>query len=288
MNRAFSGHRSYNPTVPELPEVEVLRRSLKPRLRGRRIERVRVRQPALREPVSPQGLGRSCTGRTIIALGRRAKYLLIGLESNRTLVIHLGMSGRLTVAPVETAPEPHEHVSFALDDGQKLRFRDPRRFGLVLSLPTDRLHADRHFAHLGVEPLGDGFDGDALARAAAGRRGPVKSFLMNAGIVVGVGNIYASEALHRARIHPGRSVSRISAVRWERLAAATRAVLERAIEEGGTTLNDFTDGDGEAGYFQVSLTVYGREGEPCPRCGRSIRRLVQTGRSTFYCPGCQR
>ncbi|MDH3744823.1 MAG: bifunctional DNA-formamidopyrimidine glycosylase/DNA-(apurinic or apyrimidinic site) lyase [Acidobacteriota bacterium] len=274
--------------MPELPEVEVLRRSLEPHLVGRRIERIRVRQRGLRESIHPQGLGRACSGRVIDGLRRRAKYLLIDLERARTLVIHLGMSGRVTVAPAGVETEDHEHVSFFLDDRTKLRFRDPRRFGLVFAVPTHKLAVDRHFSHLGPEPLDSTFDGGTLAAAAVGRRGPVKGFLMNAEVVVGVGNIYACEALYRARVHPARSVARISKPRWRRLASATTEVLERAIRQGGTTLNDFTNGDGEAGYFQVSLAVYGREGESCGWCGRPIRRIVQTGRSTFYCPGCQR
>ncbi len=198
------------------------------------------------------------------------------------------MSGRLTLEPAAAPAARHEHVAFRLGNGRRLAFRDPRRFGLVLALPTRRLAADPHFAHLGIEPLGPELTGDRLRRLAHGRRGPVKGFLMDGRLVVGVGNIYACEALHRAGIHPRRSVARIAAARWRRLAAAVRATLEQAIAEGGTTLNDFTDGEGRSGYFQVSLRVYGREGEPCRRCGRPIRRLVMAGRSTFYCPGCQR
>ena len=274
--------------MPELPEIEVLRRSLEPALVGRRIEKVRVRQRALREPVRTRNLSARLRGRRVVGLGRRSKYLLIDLKRGSTLVVHLGMSGRLTLAAADTPPEPHEHVTFELDDGRKLRFRDPRRFGLVLALPTASLFHDRHFANLGVEPLDGGFGGGVLAAAACRRHGPVKNFLMNARIVVGVGNIYASEALHRAGIHPARSVARISRRRWDLLAESVIAVLKRAIVEGGTTLNDFTNGEGEAGYFQVSLEVYGREGDACSRCGRAIRKIVQANRGTFYCPGCQR
>ena len=274
--------------MPELPEVEVLRRSLAPHLVGRRFRRLEVRQSALREPVRPATLRRHLLDRRVESVRRRAKYLLVGLERGSTLAIHLGMSGRLLLTAGEGPPGEHEHLRFFLDDGRALRFRDPRRFGLAFALPTARLARDRHFAHLGPEPLAHGFDGAVLAAAARSRRGPVKSFLMDARVVVGVGNIYACEALHRAAIHPRRSVARIASGRWRRLAESVRGVLGDAIRQGGTTLNDFADGEGRSGYFQVSLAVYGRAGEPCARCGRPVRRLVQSGRSTFYCPGCQR
>jgi formamidopyrimidine-DNA glycosylase len=278
--------------MPELPEVEVLRRSLEPHLVGDRIERVEVTNPSLREPVDVARLRRAARGREVLALRRRSKYLLIDLEGGWTVVVHLGMSGRLTLAPAAVPPELHEHVAFHLQSGRRLRFRDPRRFGVVFAAKTAELGADPHFAHLGPEPLEPGLSGkvlgEVLARAAAGRRGPVKAFLMDAGVVVGVGNIYASETLHRAGVHPGRSVARISRQRWQRVAESAMAVLRQAISQGGTTLNDFADGEGRSGYFQVSLTVYDREGEPCLACGRPVRRIVQAGRSTFYCPGCQR
>jgi formamidopyrimidine-DNA glycosylase len=274
--------------MPELPEIEVLRRSLEPHLLGDRIRRVEVRARALREPLRGGELRRRAEGRAFAALRRRGKYLLLDLEGGTTLLLHLGMSGRLTLVPAGTRREAHEHLAFHLDSGRRLRFRDPRRFGLVLALPTGGLELDRHLAHLGLEPLEREFSGAALRRLAAGRRAPVKAFLMDARRVVGVGNIYATEALHRAGIHPARAVGRISAERWRRLAAAVRAVLRRAIRQGGTTLNDFADGEGRSGEFQVDLAVYGREGEPCGRCGGRVRRLVQSGRSTFYCPRCQR
>jgi len=274
--------------VPELPEIEVLRRSLTPRLLGRTILDVAVSNPALREPVDEVRLRSAVSGRRVTGLGRRAKYLLVDLEGASSLVVHLGMSGRLTLAPRATPAENHEHVAFDLDSGERLRFRDPRRFGLVLALPTATLMDDRHFKDLGPEPLGGGLSGELLSSAAARRRGPVKNFLMDGRVIVGVGNIYACEALHRAGIHPSRSVARIARPRWERLADEVRATLEAAIAEGGTTLNDFADGEGNSGYFQVSLAVYDREGEPCRRCGKPIRRMVQAGRGTFYCGGCQR
>lgn len=273
--------------MPELPEVEVLKRSLEGRLVGRTIEAVEIHSQALREPIDKKRL-RRLAGRRIAALSRRAKYLLVELDSGETLVLHLGMSGRLTLAPKATPREAHEHLAFVLDRGEKLRFRDPRRFGLALVVRSSELARSAHFRHLGIEPLAGGLDGASLAALARGRRGPVKSFLMDGRLVVGVGNIYATEALHRASIHPARSVARLSAASWDRLARAVVSVLEQAIREGGTTLNDFTDGDGDPGEFQISLGVYGREGEPCPRCGRTVRRIVQAGRSSFYCPGCQR
>lgn len=273
--------------MPELPEIEVLKRSLEPRLTGRRLLEVQVLAPALREPLDRRAL-RALAGRRIERLGRRSKYLLIEVEGGRTLVIHLGMSGRLTLAPEAAEREAHEHLSFRLDAGERLRLRDPRRFGLAFVAPTAGLERDRHFLHLGAEPLAPPLSGPQLAALARGRRGPVKSFLMDGRLLVGVGNIYATEALHRAGIHPARSVARIGAARWQLLAGAVVEVLERAIGEGGTTLNDFTDGAGQEGYFQGSLAVYARAGEPCTACGATVRRIVQGGRSTFYCPRCQR
>ncbi len=281
--------------MPELPEVEVLRRSLEPYLLGERIERVAVHSPALREPIPAARLRRRLTGQRVERLRRRAKYLLVDLEGGETLVVHLGMTGTFTLdgkatgSQVAASPiDRHEHVTILLRSGRRLRFRDPRRFGLFFSMPTAKIAANRHFAHLGIEPLEGELTGPFLRQRAAGRRGPVKPFLMDARVVVGVGNIYASEALHQAALHPNRSVARIAAPRWQRLAEEVRAVLAAAIEVGGTTLNDFADGEGKSGYFQIELQVYGREGEPCPRCGGAIRRILQAGRSTFYCPKCQR
>jgi len=283
--------------MPELPEIEVLRRSLEPHLVGDRFVGAEVRDPRLRERVRPRELA-ALSGRAIRGLGRRSKYLLIHAEGEggggrgRTLVVHLGMSGRLTLVGRKAPAEAHEHVVLFLGSGRQLRFRDPRRFGLVRVVATERLERDPHFAGLGLEPLaadaGGDLTGEALGRAARGRRGPVKSFLMDAGALVGVGNIYATESLFRAGVHPLRSVARLSPARWERLAAAVVAVLRQAIGQGGTTLNDFADGEGRSGYFQVSLSAYGREGEPCPTCGTPIGRIVQSGRSTYYCPRCQR
>lgn len=274
--------------MPELPEVEVLRRSLEHHLLGRRIERVRVREPRLRERVNGRRLSSRVRGRPIAALSRRAKYLLVEFEGVWTLALHLGMSGRLSLKPKHLAPERHEHVVFFLSGGDTLRFCDPRRFGLVFACRTADLLRDRHFAFLGPEPLEADFNPQSLAADARGRRVPIKNFLMDARRVVGVGNIYASEALYRSGIHPRRAAGRISQRRWSMLVDSVRQVLMDAIRQGGTTLNDFADGQGNPGYFQVSLDVYAREGEPCRKCAHEIRRIVQSGRSTFFCPGCQR
>ena len=273
--------------MPELPEVEVLRRGLERALVGSSILTAEIRNPSLRERVDLRSVRSRSIGRKIVSVGRRAKYLILGLEGGSSLVIHLGMSGRVTLAEVEKPVEKHEHASFLLSSGLTLRFRDPRRFGLILALASDRVASDRHFCRLGIEPLGPDMTAAALREKSRGRRAPIKSFLMDSRIVVGLGNIYATEVLFRAGIHPRRSAGRISYRRWLLLAEAIRAVLEQAIAEGGTTLNDFRGADGSPGYFQVSLAVYGREGEACPDCAGAIRRIVQSGRSTFYCPRCQ-
>ena len=273
--------------MPELPEVEVTRRGLEKVLLGRRFGNVDVRFPLLREPIPLELLRHHVPGRRVLALRRRAKYLILDLEGDWSLVIHLGMSGRLELVDPERDSRPHEHVIFGLDQDQELRFRDPRRFGLVLMVRTSELERDRHFVHLGVEPL-PSLDPETLRARAAGRTAPIKSFIMDARVVVGVGNIYACESLYRSGIHPRRAAGRIGAARWEVLAEQIVAVLGEAIDQGGTTLNDFAAASGEPGYFQVSLMVYGREGEACARCARPIRRIVQSNRSTFYCSNCQR
>jgi formamidopyrimidine-DNA glycosylase len=273
--------------MPELPEVETIRRSLEPHLVGRRIAGLTVREPRLREQVDPSALRRACAGREITGLGRRAKYLLCHLAGGRTLILHLGMSGRVVVEAADRPLQPHDHLQIHLDDGRELRFHDPRRFGRVTLCETDGL--DRHplFCHLGPEPLGPDFTPAYLADRARGRRLAVKNFLMDGRIVVGVGNIYSCEALHVAAIHPSTAAGRIRAPRWARLAAAVREVLEASLRAGGTSLSDYVDGNGRAGLYQLHLHVYGRAGEPCPRCGTPIRRTLHGARSTFYCPGCQ-
>ena len=271
--------------MPELPEVETVRRGIEPHLVGRRIEEVVVRESRLRLPVDP-GLAGELAGRVVEAVGRRGKYLLIASGPGAVLM-HLGMSGSLRLVTADTVPGRHDHVDIRLDDGRALRFNDPRRFGLVVWAPDTPLE-HRLLARLGPEPLDPAWDGTALRAVAVRRRSAIKAVLMEARVVVGVGNIYASEALFRAGIHPLRPACRISARRYEALATAVKAVLTEAIEQGGTTLRDFVAEDGRPGYFQQSLHVYGRTGRPCGRCGRPIRETRLAGRSSYYCPGCQR
>lgn len=269
--------------MPELPEVETSRRGIEPHIVGATISRVVIHERRLRWPVS-RAVDRNLPGQTITSVGRRAKYLLINTETG-TAILHLGMSGSVFIVNTDTPAGIHDHVDVALESGLMLRFRDPRRFG--------SLHWSRHpLAHrllkeLGPEPLGDVFDGSYLWRRSRGRSVSVKQFIMNARVVVGVGNIYASESLFMAGINPRRAAGRIARHRYDTLADSIKDVLAKAIKAGGTTLRDFYGGDGESGYFQQQLEAYGREDAPCRRCGTPITAIVQGQRSTFYCKRCQ-
>lgn len=271
--------------MPELPEVETTLRGIRPYLEGRRIERLSIREPRLRLPI-PAETPERVDGQTVIALARRGKYLLLGLGRG-TLILHLGMSGSLRVLPAGTPPERHDHLDLVLEGGLCLRLRDPRRFGLLLWTP-DAPETHPLLRRLGPEPLGSGFDGDYLYRLSRGRRVAVKPFLMDAGVVVGVGNIYANESLFIAGILPQRACNRIGSERYRGLAAVVRSVLAAAIEQGGTSLRDFVQEDGRPGYFSQSLRVYAREGLPCTGCGAPIRQRRIAQRSSFYCARCQR
>ena len=272
--------------MPELPEVETTRAGLAPQLVGARVAHVEVRERRLRWPV-PEGLGQYLVGARLEALDRRAKYLLFRFDRG-TLIGHLGMSGSMRLVAPEAAWLVHDHLAVGFEGGRVLRLNDPRRFGSLHW--TSREAVAEHFliAHLGPEPLGDAFDGAHLHGWARGRRAPVKAFLMDARIVVGVGNIYANEALFRAGIHPRRAAGRIARPRYDALAAAVRAVLAEALAMGGTTLRDFVGSDGRPGYFRQSLDVYGRGGEPCRRCAARLREIRLGQRTTVYCPACQR
>jgi len=271
--------------MPELPEVETTRRGLVPHVVGQRIRDVVVRNANLRWPV-PRDLRRHLKGERVDAIRRRGKYLLFDLDKGH-LLVHLGMSGKLSLVAEDAPARTHDHVDVQLEDHRTLRLTDPRRFGAMLWLDEG---AERHalLSGLGLEPLDAEFTAEAMRKLAHGRRVAIKQFLMNGRVVTGVGNIYASEALFAARVHPQRPAGSLSLARWNRLVAAIRETLERALEWGGTTLRDFAAADGNPGHFQHHFAVYGREGKPCPRCGTKIRAIRQGQRSTFYCPKCQR
>ncbi len=284
--------------MPELPEVETVRRGLRPVMEGRRIARAEVRRPDLRWPFPP-GMAERLTGARVQAIGRRSKYLLLELDTKETLLVHLGMSGRMLVGgrvlgdyvhDVGAEASPHDHVVLDMEGGARVTFNDARRFGVMDLFPSAEAASHRLLRGIGPEPLGNEFGADTLARAFRGKAAPVKSALLDQGVVAGLGNIYVSEALARAGIHPRRAAGRIGGERLERLAVAIRAVLEEAIEAGGSTLRDHRQADGELGAFQHSFRAYGREGQPClsQGCGGVVRRIVQGGRSSFYCPACQR
>lgn len=271
--------------MPELPEVETTRRGIEPHVVGRRISRLLVHDFRLRWPVDPQMVA-AVAGTAIRRAGRRAKYLLLETDAG-TLILHLGMSGSLRVLPALTPRIAHDHVDIELDSGQTLRFNDPRRFGSLLFTTGD---ASGHplLKSLAPEPLEDEFDGEYLWKITRRRSVAIKQLIMNSRLVVGVGNIYASEALFAARVLPTRAAGSLSPARWERIVTAVRATLEKAIVAGGSTLRDFAAADGRPGYFQHDFAVYGREGKPCRRCKSPIRAIRQGQRSTFYCPRCQR
>jgi len=270
--------------MPELPEVETTCRGLAPHCTGRHIVTAVVRNAQLRWPV-PADLAQQVAGQAVLSLTRRAKYLLVTLQRG-TLILHLGMSGSLRIMDSDSPAGVHDHVDLVLDNGTCIRLRDPRRFGAVLWTQSDAL---RHplLVNLGPEPLSSAFDEHYLHRCSRGRKVPIKTFLMDSHVVVGVGNIYANEALFHAGIRPTTPAGRLSRIRYARLTAAIRATLARAIEAGGSTLRDFVNSAGEAGYFQQQYRVYGRSGESCRVCAGSIKHLRQGQRSTFYCPRCQ-
>ena len=269
--------------MPELPEVETTRRGILPHVKARQVEQVIVRQPRLRWPVSAEIF--QLAGQTLHDVTRRGKYLLLHFSRGVALV-HLGMSGSLRVLQAPQAPAAHDHVDVVFTGGTTLRYHDPRRFGAWLwaNGPVE-LHP--LLASLGPEPLEDGFSGEYLFTRSRGRKAPVKMFLMDSHVVVGVGNIYANEALFMAGILPSRAAGRVSRERYERLAAAVREVLAYSIQQGGTTLRDFVGGDGKPGYFQQTLRVYGRGGEPCRGCGENLRETRLGQRATVFCKFCQ-
>lgn len=287
--------------MPELPEVETVRRGLEPVLLGAKIAQAVARRPDLRWPL-PDGFADRLTGARVDTLARRSKTILAGLDRGETLLIHLGMSGRVLIHAPGAAPAPgvfhhahpalekHDHVIFDLTGGARIIYNDPRRFGAMDLWATDRIADHPWLVRLGPEPLGNAFDAPALHARLAGRKTPIKAALLDQRIVAGLGNIYVCEALYRAGIAPGRAAGRISRARIETLVTAIRDVLSEAIAAGGSSLRDYRQVDGDLGYFQHAFRVYGRAGAPCPdpACAGTIRRIVQSGRSSFFCPACQR
>jgi formamidopyrimidine-DNA glycosylase len=289
--------------MPELPEVETVRMGLAPVLEGRRLTKVETRRGGLRVPF-PRDFARRLTGKRVKTLRRRAKYLLAELDNGETLVIHLGMSGRMAVyaeggvkklgqyvydaAPAGAGSGKHDHVVFETDAPARIVFTDPRRFGLMTLVPTETLDDDKLFDGLGVEPLSNHFHADYLAEVLKGKKTPIKSALLDQRVIAGIGNIYACEALFRARVSPKRLAGKVRAAEIPVLAEAIKTVLTEAIAAGGSSLRDYRQADGNLGNFQHRFQVYDREGEPCPSCQGTIKRIVQAGRSTFYCPKCQK
>ncbi|HWM63755.1 MAG TPA: bifunctional DNA-formamidopyrimidine glycosylase/DNA-(apurinic or apyrimidinic site) lyase [Solirubrobacterales bacterium] len=287
--------------MPELPEVETVCRQLEPEIEGRRVERLEVYDERWCRPVAPAELEAAVGGRTIEGLGRRGKYLLLGLDGEQTLVMHLRMTGNLVLVEGEDKLDPsegmrlyegerstsecHLRARFALDDGRELWFTDPRRFGEAFLVDDAGLEA--RFARLGIEPLSDAFTPEALGEMAAGRTAPLKSFLLDQSGIAGVGNIYADEALFRARLHPLSPAGSMKPEHHEALRDAVVAALEAGLDGGGASIDDYRDGRGEKGRMQDEFLVHTREGKPCPRCDGTIERIVVSGRSTYFCPGCQ-
>ena len=288
--------------MPELPEVETVRRGLAPVMEGKRFAKVEVRRGDLRWPL-PKGFAQKLNGKTVQGLGRRAKYLLADLSSGDVLLMHLGMSGSFRVGK-DSAPgtyyhersksTAHDHIVFHMSNGATVTFNDPRRFGSMKLVPRARLEDEPLLRSLGPEPLGNEFDATMLAKACAGKKTSLKAALSDQRVVAGLGNIYVCEALFRARLSPKRIASTIADrngkpnERAEKLVDAIKAVLRDAIEAGGSSLRDHRRADGSLGDFQHNFQVYDREGEPCPSCKGKIKRIVQGGRSTFYCPSCQK
>jgi formamidopyrimidine-DNA glycosylase len=287
--------------MPELPEVETVARQLEPEIEGHRIESLEVLDPRWSRPVPPEQLGAAVSGATIEGLGRRGKYLLLGLDGDRTLVMHLRMTGNLVLVEGEEMIDPaegrllyigerstearHLRARFVLDDGRELWFTDPRRFGEAFLIANEEL--PRRFAKLGVEPLSEEFTPAHLGEVAAGRQAPLKSFLLDQTRIAGVGNIYADEALYRARLHPLSPAGSMRPEHLEALRDGVVAALQAGIDAGGSSIDDYRDGRGEKGTMQEKFLVHTREGEPCPDCEGEIVRIVVGGRSTYFCPSCQ-
>ena len=275
--------------MPELPEVETVMRGLSPAMLGHSIERVKLYRPDLRVPF-PKNMQRKLAGQKITTLSRRAKYILINFENDQILVIHLGMSGRVSIIPKSEKydVQKHDHMILTMNSGTRIVYNDPRRFGMVFLVKTNALETHKAFSHLGPEPLGNDFSAPYLLEALKNKKTSIKQAVLDQRVVVGVGNIYACEALYRAGINPKKQAYCIKSEKAEELVKAIRFILRKAIKAGGSTLKDYRHTDGELGYFQHNFTVYDCEGAPCKNCSKAIKRIVQGGRSTFYCATCQK
>jgi formamidopyrimidine-DNA glycosylase len=276
--------------MPELPEVETVVRGLRPHLQGQRLTRVVLRRADIRTPIPPDFVQR-VTGATVLTIARRAKWIVVELDRGISVLVHLGMSGRLVLIPDPAPPPgPHDHADFVTQAGATIRYGDPRRFGVIDALDTADLQHDKRFSNLGPEPLDAAFDAAALEAALAHTKSPLKSALLDQRNVAGLGNIYVCEALFRAGLSPLRKADTVKGPRAAALCAAIKATLADAIEAGGSSARDYVQASGELGWFQHQWRVYDREGQPCPGCdcGKSVKRIVQSGRSTFYCPKRQR
>lgn len=276
--------------MPELPEVEVICRGLQPHLLKRTILTIRCSGKQLRTPVACREMNDELCGGKIVSLSRRAKYLVLKTENGSGLIIHLGMTGNLSIFPAGSPAKTHDHISWLLDNSTELRYNDTRRFGSVRLLSSQHHPGTEEkdfFSAIGPEPLSRACSAAYLMQRATGRRQPIKSFLMDSHMVAGIGNIYANEALYRARIHPQQPAASLTVNEWKRLLTVLRKTLRQAIDCGGSTISDFVNASGEGGYFQMNFLIYGKTGEPCCRCRTPIKKMQLGGRASFFCPCCQ-
>ena len=274
--------------MPELPEVEVIKCGLQRHLPGRKVLKIVAGNKKLRQPIPRKNLKKFIQGARIQSVDRRAKFLLITMDNGAILIIHLGMTGRLGIFPADSPRAKHDHLRLQLDNGMQLRFNDIRRFGSVQLIPPGKGLANTMLSNIGPEPFRQEFNPFYLRQLAAGKNRPIKNFLMDSRVVAGIGNIYACEILFHAGLNPGRKISTLSINEWERIVAGTHHVLMQAIESGGTTISDFVNASGKSGYFQLELQTYGRQGKSCNACSTPITRKTMAGRSTFFCPECQK
>jgi len=274
--------------VPELPEVEVIKQGLQRHLPGREVLEIEAGNKKLRLPMPRKNLKEFIQGARIKSVDRRAKFLLITMNNGAILIVHLGMTGRLGIFPDDALKIKHDHLRLQLDNGTQLRFNDIRRFGSIQVIPPGKSIKDTMLAHIGPEPFAEEFNASYLHKLATGKDRPVKNFLMDSRVVAGIGNIYACEILFHAGLNPTKKIKNLSMNDWKRVVAGTHHVLERAIASGGTTISDFVNESGKSGYFQLELQTYGRQGKSCKSCECTISRITMAGRSTFFCPDCQK